>query len=143
MDVLSGVFSCPDGLLASVLNRQETRAGTVAWLGGRLTWSGLAPRATRHGSLSSVWYPAAFPREPAPGRCSLAVTQRPRETTVTDAKITLPENEIPTHFYNIVPDLPTPMPPPLHPVTREPIGPEALAPIFPASLIAQEVSQEG
>jgi len=61
---------------------------------------------------------------------------------VTDTKITLPENEIPTHFYNIVPDLPTPMPPPLHPVTREPIGPEALAPIFPASLIAQEVSQE-
>lgn len=62
---------------------------------------------------------------------------------MTDTKITLPENEIPTHFYNIVPDLPTPMPPPLHPVTREPIGPEALAPIFPASLIAQEVSQEG
>jgi len=61
---------------------------------------------------------------------------------VTDTKITLPENEIPTHFYNIVPDLPTPLPPPLHPVTREPIGPEALAPIFPASLIAQEVSQE-
>ncbi len=61
---------------------------------------------------------------------------------MTDTKITLPENEIPTHFYNIVPDLPTPMPPPLHPVTREPIGPEALAPIFPASLIAQEVSQE-
>lgn len=61
---------------------------------------------------------------------------------MTDTKITLPENEIPTHFYNIVPDLPTPLPPPLHPVTREPIGPEALAPIFPASLIAQEVSQE-
>ena len=61
---------------------------------------------------------------------------------MTDTKITLPENEIPTHFYNIVPDLPTPLPPPLHPVTRKPIGPEALAPIFPASLIAQEVSQE-
>jgi tryptophan synthase beta chain len=59
-----------------------------------------------------------------------------------DTKITLPESDIPTHFYNIAPDLPTPMPPPLHPVTREPIGPEALAPIFPMSLIAQEVSQE-
>ncbi len=62
--------------------------------------------------------------------------------TVTDTKITLPESEIPTHFYNIAPDLPTPMAPPLHPATREPIGPEALAPIFPAMLIAQEVSQE-
>jgi tryptophan synthase beta chain len=61
---------------------------------------------------------------------------------VTDTKITLPEREIPTHFYNIAPDLPTPMAPPLHPGTREPIGPEALAPIFPMALIAQEVSQE-
>ena len=56
-------------------------------------------------------------------------------------KITLPESEIPTHFYNIVPDLPTAPPPPLHPGTREPIGPEMLAPIFPMELIAQEVSQ--
>ncbi len=61
---------------------------------------------------------------------------------MNDIKITLPESEIPTHFYNIAPDLPTPMPPPLHPGTREPIGPDALAPIFPMGLIAQEVSQE-
>jgi tryptophan synthase beta chain len=60
-----------------------------------------------------------------------------------DTKITLPESEIPTHFYNIAPDLPTPLPPPLHPATREPIGPEALAPIFPMGLIEQEVCQEG
>lgn len=58
-----------------------------------------------------------------------------------DTKITLPESDIPTHFYNIAPDLPTPMPPPLHPGTREPIGPEMLAPIFPMGLIAEEVSQ--
>ena len=61
---------------------------------------------------------------------------------MTDTKITLPESEIPTHFYNIAPDLPTPLPPPLHPGTREPIGPEALAPIFPMGLIKQEVSLE-
>ncbi len=61
---------------------------------------------------------------------------------MTDTKITLPESDIPTHFYNIAPDLPTPLPPPLHPGTREPIGPEALAPIFPMGLILQEVSQE-
>jgi tryptophan synthase beta chain len=54
---------------------------------------------------------------------------------VIDIKITLPESEIPTHFYNIQPDLPTPLPPPLHPATREPIGPELLAPIFPMGLI--------
>lgn len=59
-----------------------------------------------------------------------------------DTKITLPESEIPTHFYNIQADLPTPLPPPLHPGTKEPIGPEMLAPIFPMGLIRQEVSQE-
>ncbi|MBE3072635.1 MAG: TrpB-like pyridoxal phosphate-dependent enzyme [Acidobacteria bacterium] len=61
---------------------------------------------------------------------------------MTDTKITLPESDIPTHFYNINADLPTPVPPPLHPATGKPIGPEALAPIFPMELIRQEVSQE-
>jgi tryptophan synthase beta chain len=59
-----------------------------------------------------------------------------------DIKITLPESDIPTHFYNIAPDLPTPLLPQLNPATREPIGPEALAPIFPMGLIAQEMSLE-
>ena len=61
---------------------------------------------------------------------------------MTDTKITLPESEIPTHFYNIAPDLPTPLHPPLHPGTKEPIGPGDLAPIFPMALIQQEMSQE-
>jgi tryptophan synthase beta chain len=61
---------------------------------------------------------------------------------MTDTKITLRESEIPTHYYNIQADLPTPLPPPLHPGTKEPIGPEALAPIFPMGIIRQEVSQE-
>jgi tryptophan synthase beta chain len=61
---------------------------------------------------------------------------------MTDTKITLPEAEIPTHFYNIQADLPTPLLPPLHPGTKEPIGPADLAPIFPLGLIMQEVSQE-
>ncbi|MEV0593736.1 TrpB-like pyridoxal phosphate-dependent enzyme [Nonomuraea cavernae] len=49
---------------------------------------------------------------------------------------------IPNHWYNIVPDLPSPPPPPLHPATREPVGPDDLAPLFPMELIAQEVSTE-
>jgi tryptophan synthase beta chain len=61
---------------------------------------------------------------------------------MTDTKIVLPESDIPTHYYNIQPDLPTPLPPPLHPATKEPIGPDELAPIFPMGLIMQEVSQE-
>ncbi len=61
---------------------------------------------------------------------------------MTDTKITLPESEIPTHFYNIQPDLPTPLPPPLHPETKEPITPDLLTPIFPMGLIMQEASQE-
>ena len=61
---------------------------------------------------------------------------------MTDTKITLPESEIPTHFYNIAADLPTPLAPPLHPATRQPVGPEALAPIFPSGLIAQEMATD-
>ena len=61
---------------------------------------------------------------------------------MTDTKITLPESEIPTHFYNIMADLPEPLAPPLHPGTKQPIGTELLAPIFPMELIRQEVSLE-
>ena len=57
-------------------------------------------------------------------------------------KIILPESELPTHWYNIVPDLPVPPPPVLHPGTHEPVGPDDLAPLFPMDLILQEVSQE-
>jgi tryptophan synthase beta chain len=57
-------------------------------------------------------------------------------------KFTLEEKDIPTHYYNILPDLPTPLQPPLHPGTKQPAGPQDLAPIFPMDLIMQEVSQE-
>lgn len=57
-------------------------------------------------------------------------------------RIDLTEQELPRHWYNILPDLPEKPPPPLHPGTKEPIGPEALAPIFPMALIEQEVSTE-
>ncbi len=57
-------------------------------------------------------------------------------------KILLEESEMPTQWYNIIPDLPEPPPPPLHPGTKEPVGPEDLAPLFPMQLILQEVSQE-
>jgi len=54
----------------------------------------------------------------------------------------LTESDIPTHWYNIVPDLPTAPPPPLHPGTKEPLQGADLAPLFPPELIAQEVSTE-
>jgi tryptophan synthase beta chain len=57
-------------------------------------------------------------------------------------KITLSENEIPDKWYNIIADMPNKPLPPLHPGTKEPIGPEALAPLFPMELIKQEVSTE-
>jgi tryptophan synthase beta chain len=57
-------------------------------------------------------------------------------------KIVLPESELPTHWYNIVPDLPAPPPPPLHPGTLQPLGPDDLAPLFPMDLILQVVSPD-
>jgi tryptophan synthase beta chain len=57
-------------------------------------------------------------------------------------KIVLDEEDLPKQWYNIQADLPTPLDPPLNPATGEPIGPEALAAIFPMELIRQEVSRD-
>src|SRR3954451_6325896 len=57
-------------------------------------------------------------------------------------KILLDESQLPTQWYNLVPDLPSPPPPPLHPGTLQPVGPADLAPLFPDALIAQEVTAD-
>src|SRR5713226_930050 len=57
-------------------------------------------------------------------------------------KFLLTEDEIPTSYYNIQADMPTPLSPVLHPGTRQPIVPQDLQPIFPMGLIMQEVSKE-
>jgi tryptophan synthase beta chain len=54
----------------------------------------------------------------------------------------LAPDRIPAAWFNVLPVMPAPMEPPLHPGTREPIGPADLAPLFPMGLIAQEVSGE-
>jgi len=57
-------------------------------------------------------------------------------------KYLLEESKMPRTWYNIAADLPQPMVPPLHPGTLKPVGPDDLAPLFPMSLIGQEVSQD-
>ncbi|HLH71202.1 MAG TPA: TrpB-like pyridoxal phosphate-dependent enzyme [Candidatus Dormibacteraeota bacterium] len=57
-------------------------------------------------------------------------------------KVVLDEADLPERWYNILPDLPEPPAPYLHPATLKPLGPDDLAPIFPQAIIAQEVSQE-
>jgi tryptophan synthase beta chain len=54
----------------------------------------------------------------------------------------LPPEDLPTAWFNVVPHLPAPLEPPLHPATKQPIGPDDLAPLFPMALIAQEVSTD-
>lgn len=56
-------------------------------------------------------------------------------------KVVLGEDELPRQWYNLVADLPHPMPPPVD-GEGNPIGPDALAPVFPMNLIEQEVSTE-
>ena len=55
-------------------------------------------------------------------------------------KFVLDESQIPAQWYNVIPDLPAPPPPPLHPGTGQPVGPDDLAPLFPMELIGQEVT---
>lgn len=59
-----------------------------------------------------------------------------------ERKIVLSEREMPQKWYNVLPDLPEPLPPPIHPATGNPVGPEDLLPIFPRGLIEQEMSSE-
>src|SRR6266705_4482114 len=58
------------------------------------------------------------------------------------AKYLLSEDETPRSWYNIMPDLPKPPAPVLHPGTKQPVTPDDLAPLFPMALIMQEVSTE-
>jgi tryptophan synthase beta chain len=64
------------------------------------------------------------------------------EITSEQTKYTLDESRIPKAWYNIAADLPVPPAPVLHPGTLQPIGPDDLAPLFPMSIIAQEVTTD-
>lgn len=57
-------------------------------------------------------------------------------------KYLLPEEKLPKAWYNLAADLPTPLPPPLHPGTMKPVGADDLAPIFPRAVIEQEMTTE-
>jgi tryptophan synthase beta chain len=54
----------------------------------------------------------------------------------------LPDDQMPTAWFNLLPRLPEPIDPPLHPATREPVGPDDLTPLFPMALIGQEMSAD-
>ena len=56
----------------------------------------------------------------------------------TRTHFTLTQDQIPTHWYNLLADFSKPMPPPLHPGTKQPVTPDMLAAIFPENLVAQE-----
>jgi tryptophan synthase beta chain len=57
-------------------------------------------------------------------------------------KIVLRDDEMPRQWYNVAPDIPNGLLPPLDPETKEPMGPEKLAPVFPMGLLEQEMSTE-
>lgn len=59
-----------------------------------------------------------------------------------NTRINLPQSEMPQEWYNVLPDLPTPLAPPLDPETKQPISPDQLEVIFPKGLIEQEMSDK-
>jgi tryptophan synthase beta chain len=59
-----------------------------------------------------------------------------------DIRFSLPTEQLPTAWYNILPDFPTPMAPPLHPGTKKPVTLDDMLPIFPENLVRQEMSNE-
>src|SRR5207247_5442826 len=65
---------------------------------------------------------------------------KPESAGASDVKILLDTEDLPKAWYNILPDLPAPFPPYLHPGTKEPVPPQAFEPLFPKELIRQEMS---
>src|SRR6476469_5958098 len=57
-------------------------------------------------------------------------------------RFNLPADQMPTAWFNVMPVMPEPVQPPLHPGTKEPVGPDDLAPLFPMALIGQEVTAD-
>jgi tryptophan synthase beta chain len=68
--------------------------------------------------------------------------RRHQDAKEASMRFTLPDDRLPQAWFNVVPHLPEPLQPPLHPGTRQPVGPDDLAPLFPMALIGQEVSAE-
>jgi tryptophan synthase beta chain len=91
--------------------------------------------------VGAKWEPACRPIDPGESSTpkEAAMARKPADMTT---KYVLSERDLPTKWYNIQADLKTPLAPPLHPGTGQPIGPQDLAPLFPMELIKQEVSQE-
>src|SRR5207247_3848437 len=65
---------------------------------------------------------------------------KPESAGASDVKILLDAEDLPKSWYNILPDLPAPFPPYLHPGTKEPVPPQGFEPLFPKELIRQEMS---
>lgn len=70
------------------------------------------------------------------------VTKKEEERVMKQVKVVLDEREMPRQWYNILADLPTPMSPPLHPGTGQPLNPDDLGAIFPMNLVEQEISSD-
>jgi tryptophan synthase beta chain len=105
-------------IVRNVVRETPDARGEISWLRKRLEWYRITHRCVIH-------------RDP--------ISQ---EEEMRQTKIVLSDKEIPTKWYNIVADMPNKPKPPLHPGTRQPVGPDDLKPIFPMDLILQEVSQE-
>src|SRR5437868_3778079 len=98
----------------------------------------LPPRSTVARNLTRrLCREARFSRRPSIDDLANRIAATMSEPT----KFTLPESAIPRQWINLLADLP-PGAPPLHPGTKEPVGPDDLAPLFPMGLIEQEVSAE-
>jgi len=68
--------------------------------------------------------------------------KKPNVKLAMQTRFDLTQADIPKTWYNLLADFPKPLPPPLHPGTRQPVPAEALLAIFPENLVKQEMSAE-
>src|SRR5436189_185074 len=104
-----------------------------------------SPFRSWSGFLELALSPLALYRAAAASRRTRLYPRGVQQTRIraeSQTKFLLDETQLPRRWYNIRPDMPTATQPVLHPGTREPVGPDDLAPLFPMELIGQEVSEE-
>src|SRR5207302_7934042 len=79
-----------------------------------------------------------------PASSRTAIYHRPSSPrgAARQTRFLLGENQIPTHWYNVIPDMPGPLAPVIHPGTLKPVTPADMLPLFPGALLEQEMSPE-
>ena len=128
--------------MATKSKKSKNKPGSAAAAAARKQAASKAKAAAARKPAATKSTAAAARKLAASKPKAAARAPRSSSTRTPQFKYLLNENRLPKAWYNINPDMPVPMSPPLHPGTKQPVDPEFLSVLFPMSLIMQEMSPD-